>query len=143
MQRLWRVLLTGLVSLLSHGSQDHQLRDGTTHQRLGFSPINHQLRRCSAGLPATQSSGGIFSVGVFSSKASLAQGKVSSVHQPIASAWVLWLFRRPRHLGGLYKAVHSCLRKRQVPPVLVNDFREIRGIFHSSVRKLWRPLDLW
>jgi hypothetical protein len=35
MQRPWRVLLTGLLSLLSYGTQDHQPRDDTTHRRLG------------------------------------------------------------------------------------------------------------
>ena len=30
----WGVLLTGLLSLLSYRTQDHLLRDGTTHNRL-------------------------------------------------------------------------------------------------------------
>jgi hypothetical protein len=35
MQRTWRVLLTGLLSLLSYRPQDYQPRDGTTHNGLG------------------------------------------------------------------------------------------------------------
>ena len=35
-----------LVNLLSYRTQNHQLRDGTTHSRLGSPHIDHQLRKC-------------------------------------------------------------------------------------------------
>jgi hypothetical protein len=49
----------GLLSLLCYRTQNHQSRDGTTHNRLDPSfPINHQLRKC----PATRSYVGISSM---------------------------------------------------------------------------------
>jgi hypothetical protein len=34
----------GFLSLLSARTQDHQIRDGLAHNRLGTSPIDHKLR---------------------------------------------------------------------------------------------------
>jgi hypothetical protein len=49
-QRPWRdvtywLASHGLLSLLSHRTQDYQPRNGTTSN--GTSPFNHQLRKCS------------------------------------------------------------------------------------------------
>jgi hypothetical protein len=46
MQRSWGgVRFTGLLSLLSKRTQDHQAMDGPTHNGLPPPYINHQLRR--------------------------------------------------------------------------------------------------
>ena len=49
-----------LLSLLSYRSQDHQLRDGTTFNRLGPQSINQQVRKCPSRSSKAWSYGGIF-----------------------------------------------------------------------------------
>jgi hypothetical protein len=59
MQRPWRVLLTSLLSLLSYRTQDHNRRDGFSHNGLGPPPLI--TKKMPYRLPTDESYGGIFS----------------------------------------------------------------------------------
>jgi hypothetical protein len=49
-------------------TQDHQLRDGTTHNLVGLPTLITNLKKCLTALLRDQSYGGIFSVDVPSSQ---------------------------------------------------------------------------
>ena len=67
MQRLWKVLLAGLLSLLSYSTQDHQPRGGTIHDELDPSTSEACL----------QAIGSHFSIDFLSSKRALAYVKLT------------------------------------------------------------------
>ena len=67
----YRLAVCGLLSLLSHTTQDHPSRGGTTHRRLGppTSVINQE--KAPTGMPTGQVDRGISSVEVPSSQTTL------------------------------------------------------------------------
>lgn len=72
-----KMLLTGLLSLLSYRTHDHQPRNGTTLYGQGSFHINNQLRKCPTSLPTARSNGDIFLTEVLSSQMSLVSVKLT------------------------------------------------------------------
>ena len=82
MQRLWRgatywLAHHSLLSLFSYRTPGHQPRESITHSTLGPSSSITNLKKCSTGLPTTQSHRVIFLIEVLSSQMTLACHKTS------------------------------------------------------------------
>ena len=85
---------SGLLSLLSYRTQDHQPRDGTTHNELGSPPSITNLEKAPTGLSTARAYGGIFLSEVSSSQmTNLCQvdTKLSTTGLVLGQAVIRWL----------------------------------------------------